>query len=116
MTAPAPSHGKARDRGVDLLGTGRLDRRLPFIEVLSANSSTAPLGTLSNPVRRGQTETPNDRLAGLSSEDTHAFAAAVAFPVVGLLVSSWRFDPKTAAVCWNRAGEAKAKASADSIG
>jgi hypothetical protein len=42
ITAPAPSHGKARDRGVDDLGTGRLDRRLPFIEVLSANSSTGP--------------------------------------------------------------------------
>src|SRR2546428_11384175 len=41
MTAPAPSHGRARDRPLDLLGTRRLDRRLPLIQVLSANSSTA---------------------------------------------------------------------------
>jgi hypothetical protein len=40
MTAPAPSQGRARDRAVELLGTVRLDRRLPFIELLSANSST----------------------------------------------------------------------------
>jgi 2-polyprenyl-3-methyl-5-hydroxy-6-metoxy-1,4-benzoquinol methylase len=41
MTAPPPSQGRARDRAVDVLSTVRLARRLPFIEVLSVNSSIA---------------------------------------------------------------------------
>ena len=40
MTTPAPNHGSARDRPEGALGTDRLVRRLPLMDVLSANSST----------------------------------------------------------------------------